>query len=108
MPKVHEKTEDEVAHISTALEGNHRFTDILQNLNEAERLQFIGYMERSNVAAGVDIMTQGDEGDYFYVVQWGECDVFVKGQGKVTNPRLNPRRRPPTPPIPAHLPARAS
>ena len=33
----------------------------------------------ADVAAGVDVVTQGDEGDRFYVIADGEADVFTDG-----------------------------
>ena len=83
VPRVHPKTEAEIANISKALKDNHRFSEILHGFNEAETLQFIGYMEKTRFSAGVDIITQGDNGDYFYVVESGKCDVLLKGEGKV-------------------------
>lgn len=90
VPKVHPKTEAEIAHISKALKDNHRFSEILHGFNEAETLQFIGYLEKTRFSAGVDIISQGDNADYFYVVESGKCDVFVKGQGKVVCRSIEP------------------
>lgn len=65
-PQVHEKSKAEVDRITAALNAN-KFSDLFQSFSDSEMEKFISYMEKEEIAAGTDIMTQGDDGDYFYV-----------------------------------------
>ena len=40
-------------------------------------------MQKVKFAAGDVIIKQGDEGDRFYVLESGTCDITVKGKGSV-------------------------
>lgn len=40
-------------------------------------------MKKLEYTKGDDIIKQGEEGDLFYVVEDGACEIFVKGVGKV-------------------------
>ena len=82
-PTVHSKTNIQSYQISKALEGN-RFSDLFTKFTEAETQQFISYMDRCEFNADVNIITEGDEGDYFYVIASGACDVLVKGKRVTT------------------------
>ena len=66
VPAVHEKTSAEVQRISAALESN-KFSDLFQSFTTDEMERFISYMAKEDFAEGTEIMTQGDQGDYFYV-----------------------------------------
>ena len=37
-------------------------------------------MEKLKYKKGQDIIKQGDEGDLFYVVEEGECEIYVEGE----------------------------
>ena len=43
----------------------------------------IGAMKKINYGPDDEIIKQGQEGDLFYVIESGTCDIFVKGVGKV-------------------------
>jgi len=43
----------------------------------------IGAFQKKTFSKGDDIISQGAEGDMFYVVEDGECEIFVTGVGKV-------------------------
>ena len=44
----------------------------------------IGYFEHHPVKKGDNVITQGDRGDYFYVCETGEYDVFMDGKKVLT------------------------
>ena len=74
-PQEHAKTPAEVARISSALESN-KFSDLFQSFTSSEMAKFINYMEKEEVSAGTNIMTQDEEGDYFYVsAPSASCDA---------------------------------
>lgn len=78
---------------------------LFKALSESEQESIVGAMERMAFAAvsagggtapgtcetcdshcqaqGSTIIKQGDQGDYFYVLESGHCDIFVDGVGKV-------------------------
>ena len=86
---MHPKTAIQSYQISKALDGN-QFSDLFTKFTKAEMQQFISYMEMCEFNERVNIITEGDEGDYFYVVASGACDVMVKGK-KVTIARVSTR-----------------
>lgn len=43
-------------------------------------------MKEVTIGAGETIIEQGAAGDYFYVVESGTLEVFVKREGQVINP----------------------
>jgi CRP-like cAMP-binding protein len=69
------KTDKERDHIKTIL--NKVF--LFQGLHATEIETLIGAMSKVEVSAGESPIIQGDKGDFFYVVDSGEFDVFVKG-----------------------------
>jgi cAMP-dependent protein kinase regulator len=62
--------------IVTALRKNFVFED----MDEKEMSKLVAAMEEVEVARGKDIITQGEPGDYFYVVAKGEVEFFIDGQ----------------------------
>tara|TARA_B100000780_G_scaffold169577_1_gene118660 strand:- start:3010 stop:3636 length:627 start_codon:yes stop_codon:yes gene_type:complete len=75
VPPVISKTDEESKHIETILKDVFLFA----GLHSDEIHTLIGAMSQVNVASGESIIKQGDQGDYFYVVDRGEFDVFVDG-----------------------------
>jgi len=51
---------------------------LFKTLNEADLAQVAGAMAKKEVNAGTELFKQGDSGDAFYVVQEGQCQVFVR------------------------------
>ena len=76
--KVVPKTPEQTAAISVATGNNFLF----QNLSAEGRKEVLDSMERKEVSAEEAVITQGAEGDYFYVVETGEFDVFVEGKNE--------------------------
>ena len=76
--KVVPKTPEQTAAISLATGNNFLF----QNLSAEGRKEVLDSMERKEVSAEEAVITQGAEGDYFYVVETGDFDVFVEGKNE--------------------------
>ncbi|KNC52756.1 cAMP-dependent protein kinase regulatory subunit PkaR [Thecamonas trahens ATCC 50062] len=69
------KTADEIVRISCACRSNFLFRHL-----KPEQLEIAyGAMVRLDIPEGHDIIVQGDQGEYFYVVDSGEFAVFVDG-----------------------------
>jgi cAMP-dependent protein kinase regulator len=75
-PPVVHKTEKQVERIREATKANFLFTSL-----EPQQLSvIIDAMSEKHVKAGDDVITQGAEGDFFYVIDSGKLDV-LKGLG---------------------------
>lgn len=61
----------------SAFSGYHR-NIIFLRLNEEQVQQLQQVMSEHNVSAGKNVVTQGEKGNHFYVVDSGELDVYVK------------------------------
>ncbi len=60
--------------IRKAVEGNIMF----QSLDDGQKFAIFDAMEEKQVTQGTVVIQEGDQGDYFYVVDSGEFDVFVE------------------------------
>jgi len=69
------KSADAVRFIDNALADNFIFA----SLTIEERIHMINAMKATSVEAGTSIITQGDIGDYFYVVEEGSVTFTVDG-----------------------------
>lgn len=49
-------------------------------LDEAKARQLVAAFRRVEVPAGSHVVTQGEQGDHFYVIDSGLCDVLVRRQ----------------------------
>ena len=70
-----EKTEEQKARISKAIEGNLLFDGI----EGPQKDELYALMFEKKVESGTNVITQGEEGDNFYVIDDGTCDVIVNG-----------------------------
>ncbi|KAJ1961957.1 hypothetical protein GGI12_002950 [Dipsacomyces acuminosporus] len=68
------KTEVQKQRIRAALDNNFLF----KNLDEDSYRDVIDAMEEKKVKEGQDVIIQGGVGDYFYIVERGSFDIFVK------------------------------
>ena len=76
------KTDQQLTRIRNAIEPNFLF----RNLDEEQEADVLGAMKEINIPAGNMIIEQGAAGDYFYVVESGVLDVYVKRDGQVLDP----------------------
>ncbi|ORY29514.1 cyclic nucleotide-binding-like protein [Naematelia encephala] len=76
------KTEEQLARIKSAIKPNFLF----RNLDEEQEADVLAAMNEVTIPAGEMIIEQGAAGDYFYVVESGKLDVFVKRDGQVLDP----------------------
>lgn len=70
---VHPKTEEQSERILTMVKNNFLFG----NLDSEQLEEVILSMFEKQVTMDTNIITQGDNGDYFYVVESGTFDIFV-------------------------------
>lgn len=77
-PPVHPKTQDQLGRLQKAIEGNFLFS----HLDEEQNAQILGALvEKPIPTKDIKVITQGDAGDFFYVVERGSFDVFVNSSG---------------------------
>jgi cAMP-dependent protein kinase regulator len=76
----HQKTHDQIARLKTAVSGNFLFS----HLDDEQTSQVLGALvEKPIPAKDIKVITQGDVGDYFYVVEKGAFDVYVNSTGSL-------------------------
>ena len=68
------KTDSQMQRIKAATRNNLLF----RNLEEDQEVDVLLAMKEVKVDAGVAVIEQGAQGDYFYVVESGTLDVYVK------------------------------
>lgn len=71
---VYQKTPEQLRRIHASVAKNFNFRD----LDEEQRSGVLDAMQEVNVPAGEVVIRQGDDGDYFYVVESGTLDCFVQ------------------------------
>ncbi|KAL7419692.1 hypothetical protein Q5752_005608 [Cryptotrichosporon argae] len=76
------KTDEQLARIRAAIKPNFLF----RNLDDEQEADILAAMKEITLQPGETIIEQGAAGDYFYVVEGGELDVFVKRDGQVLEP----------------------
>ena len=75
-PPVYWKGEEEEVYIAAALKHNFVFSA----LSERELKTIIDAFEKIDVASGDAVITQGEQGDYFYVIKKGNVHYEVDGK----------------------------
>lgn len=79
-PPLHEKSAEQLERLKKAIEGNFLFS----HLDEEQTAQILGALvEKPIPAKGIKVISQGDAGDYFYVVEKGSFDVHVNPSGTI-------------------------
>lgn len=77
-PPFHQKSPDQLARLQTAIAGNFLFS----HLDDEQTAQVLGALvEKPIPAKDIKVITQGDVGDYFYVLEKGNFDVYVNASG---------------------------
>ena len=80
-PPHHQKTPDQLSRLRTAVSANFLFS----HLDEENSSAVLGaLMEKPIPAPQIKVITQGDAGDFFYVVERGVFDIYVNPAGHVT------------------------
>jgi cAMP-dependent protein kinase regulator len=76
----HAKTQDQLARLRKSVSSNFLFA----HLAEEQATQVLGALQEKPIPkAGIKIISQGDVGDYFYVVESGKFEIFVHPSGKL-------------------------
>lgn len=79
-PPFHQKTSDQVERLKKSISGNFLFS----HLDDEQSGQVLGALvEKPIPAKGIKVITQGDQGDFFYVVEKGTFEVFVNSAGSL-------------------------
>ena len=79
-PPKHQKTQDQIDRLKTAVANNFLFAQ----LDEDSFDTVLGALaEKSIPAANIKVITQGDEGDYFYVIEQGDFEIYINKSGTV-------------------------
>jgi len=79
-PPVHSKTPDQLARLRTAVSGNFLFS----HLDDDSFAAVLGALvEKPIPAANIKVITQGDPGDYFYIIEKGEFDIYIHPSGSL-------------------------
>jgi cAMP-dependent protein kinase regulator len=73
------KSQEQLDRIRTAIKPNFLF----RNLDEEQEADVLAAMKEVQIGAGEMIIEQGAAGDFFYVVESGKLDVYVKREGQV-------------------------
>ncbi|KAH9906655.1 regulatory subunit of protein kinase A [Xylariomycetidae sp. FL2044] len=77
-PPSYPKTTDQLERLKKAIEGNFLFS----HLDDEQNAQILGALQEKPIPAkDIKVITQGDAGDYFYVVEKGSFDVYVNDSG---------------------------
>ncbi|KAK4694100.1 cAMP-dependent protein kinase regulator, partial [Lecanoromycetidae sp. Uapishka_2] len=80
-PPFHQKTPDQLQRLRESVSSNFLFS----HLDDDNSSVVLGaLMEKPIPAAQIKVITQGDAGDYFYVVERGVFDIYVNSAGHVT------------------------
>ena len=79
-PPFHQKTPDQVARLRQSVSSNFLFS----HLEEEQANLVLGALVENNIPArGIKVITQGDAGDYFYIVERGVFDIYVNSSGVI-------------------------
>ncbi|KAI9670475.1 MAG: hypothetical protein M1817_004342 [Caeruleum heppii] len=77
-PPFHRKTPEQLERLKSAIAGNFLFS----HLDEEQTSLILGALvEKPIPTKDIKIITQGDVGDFFYVVERGEFNIFVHPSG---------------------------
>ena len=76
-PVVHPKTPEQFQRLKKSVENILLF----KSCDKEQLKQILDAMDEKKVKSGELIIKQGDEGDYFYVVDSGDYDVFIDKDG---------------------------
>ncbi|ORY68714.1 protein kinase A regulatory subunit [Pseudomassariella vexata] len=79
-PPSYHKTSDQLERLKKSIKDNFLFS----HLDEDQNDQILGALQEKPIPAkDIKVITQGDAGDYFYVVERGTFDVYVNHTGSL-------------------------
>lgn len=73
--RTYPKTPAQAKHLASAIADNLLFAEF----NDDQRAELVKAMQPFEVPAGQNVIVQGDQGDFFYVVEHGKFDIIVNG-----------------------------
>eukprot|EP01048_Picozoa_sp_COSAG05_P016942 COSAG05_NODE_2247_length_3345_cov_3.970425_1_plen_802_part_00 len=76
------KTDEEKARIRKTFEKN-KWVKI-DDLDDADAVEFMSNIVEQSYSVGEEVITQGNDGDFFYGLETGECEVLVDGKKVAT------------------------
>ncbi|KAJ4472345.1 camp-dependent protein kinase regulatory subunit [Lentinula aciculospora] len=76
-PPYHPKSPTQLARIKSSIANNFIFRD----LDEEQETGVLNAMQEVAVDEGEEVIRQGDVGEYFYVVESGILDCYIKSEG---------------------------
>ncbi|KIW28073.1 uncharacterized protein PV07_07757 [Cladophialophora immunda] len=79
-PPKHPKTPEQYERLRHAVAGNFLFSSLDE---ESFNLVLDALVEKTIPAPNIKVITQGDEGDYFYVIESGDFDIYINPSGAV-------------------------
>ena len=79
VPPVYEKAKEEEEFLMTTMGTN----KLMKNLAPSDREQLMKAFKKVTFEKDSEIITQGKEGDSFFILYTGQCDISVKGKGTV-------------------------
>jgi cAMP-dependent protein kinase regulator len=79
-PPFHPKTEEQLARLRTAVSSNFLFSHLD---DDQFRTVLDALVEKPIPAKDIKVITQGDAGDFFYIVQDGRFGVYIHPSGSV-------------------------
>lgn len=80
VPPFHPKSEEQISRLKTAVSNNFLFSHLD---DEQFKTVLNALVEKPIPAKDIKVITQGDAGDYFYIVQDGNFDIFIHPSGTV-------------------------
>lgn len=79
-PPYHPKSDEQQSRLKAAVAGNFLFS----HLDDEQSAQVLGALQEKPIPTkGIKVIQQGDVGDYFYVVENGNFDIYVNKSGKL-------------------------
>jgi cAMP-dependent protein kinase regulator len=79
-PPLHPKTPEQLERLRRAVSNNF----LIAHLAEEQASQVLDALQERHIPkAGIKVISQGDVGDYFYVVESGAFDIFVNASGRL-------------------------
>ncbi|KAL4778756.1 cyclic nucleotide-binding-like protein [Aspergillus varians] len=79
-PPYHPKSEEQLARLKTAVSNNFLFSHLD---DEQSRTVLDALVEKPIPAKDIKVISQGDAGDFFYIVEDGHFDVYINPSGSV-------------------------